>query len=30
MVACVIADHYLRQRGQVGAAPAWPLPPPAE
>jgi chorismate synthase len=25
MVACVIADHYLRQRGQVGAAPAWPF-----
>ena len=25
MVACVIADHYLRQRGQVGAMPAWPL-----
>jgi len=21
MVACVIADHYLRQRGQVGAPP---------
>jgi chorismate synthase len=29
MVACVIADHYLRQRGQVGATPAWPLPLPA-
>jgi chorismate synthase len=29
MVACVIADHYLRQRGQVGEAPAWPLPAPA-
>jgi chorismate synthase len=26
MVACVIADHYLRQRGQVGAAPPWPFP----
>jgi chorismate synthase len=26
MVACVIADHYLRQRGQVGAAPEWPFP----
>jgi chorismate synthase len=26
MVACVIADHYLRQRGQVGATPAWPFP----
>jgi chorismate synthase len=25
MVACVIADHYLRQRGQVGDAPAWPF-----
>jgi chorismate synthase len=27
MVACVIADHYLRQRGQVGVSPAWPLAP---
>jgi chorismate synthase len=26
MVACVIADHYLRQRGQVGATPTWPFP----
>ena len=26
MVACVIADHYLRHRGQVGAGPAWPFP----
>jgi chorismate synthase len=25
MVACVIADHYLRNRGQVGAPPAWPF-----
>jgi chorismate synthase len=25
MVACVIADHYLRQRGQVGESPAWPF-----
>jgi chorismate synthase len=25
MVACVIADHYLRQRGQVGPPPAWPF-----
>ena len=25
MLACVIADHYLRQRGQVGATPPWPL-----
>jgi chorismate synthase len=24
MVACVIADHYLRHRGQVGSPPAWP------
>src|SRR6202020_60845 len=28
MVACVIADHYLRQRGQVGEPPAWPFAPP--
>jgi chorismate synthase len=28
MVACVIADHYLRHRGQVGEGPAWPFPPP--
>src|ERR1700754_2776266 len=27
MVACVIADHYLRHRGQVGAPPAWPIAP---
>ncbi len=26
MVACVIADHYLRHRGQVGDGPAWPFP----
>ena len=26
MVACVVADHYLRHRGQVGNAPAWPFP----
>jgi chorismate synthase len=25
MVACVVADHYLRQRGQVGETPAWPV-----
>ena len=25
MVACVIADHYLRHRAQVGAPPAWPF-----
>jgi chorismate synthase len=29
MVACVIADHYLRQRGQVGAPVKWPFDPPA-
>jgi chorismate synthase len=28
MVACVVADHYLRHRGQVGEAPLWPFPPP--
>jgi chorismate synthase len=28
MVACVIADHYLRQRGQMGAGPVWPFAPP--
>jgi chorismate synthase len=26
MVACVIADHYLRQRGQMGDGPKWPFP----
>jgi chorismate synthase len=25
MVACVIADHYLRHRGQLGKPPAWPF-----
>jgi chorismate synthase len=25
MVVCVIADHYLRQRGQVGESPGWPF-----
>jgi chorismate synthase len=25
MVACVVADHYLRHRGQVGVGPAWPF-----
>ena len=25
MVACVLADHYLRHRGQVGDSPAWPF-----
>src|SRR5258705_2780264 len=29
MVACVIADHYLRQRAQVVEAPAWPFKNPA-
>jgi chorismate synthase len=28
MVACVIADHYLRHRGQVGDGPEWPFVPP--
>ena len=26
MVACVLADHYLRHRGQVGEGPSWPFP----
>ena len=26
MVACVIADHYLRHRGQVGTPVPWPFP----
>ena len=25
MVACVLADHFLRHRGQVGAGPSWPF-----
>jgi chorismate synthase len=25
MVACVIADHYLRHRGQMGEPPSWPF-----
>jgi chorismate synthase len=25
MVACVIADHYLRHRAQMGAGPSWPF-----
>ena len=25
MVACVVADHYLRHRGQVGASRRWPF-----
>jgi chorismate synthase len=28
MVACVVADHYLRARGQVGEPPPWPFTPP--
>jgi chorismate synthase len=30
MLACVIADHYLRHRGQVGETPAWPWPGPGK
>jgi chorismate synthase len=26
MVACVLADHFLRHRGQVGTTSAWPFP----
>src|SRR4029077_997157 len=29
MVACVVADHYLRQRGQIGGQPTWPFSSPA-
>jgi chorismate synthase len=25
MVACMVADHYLRQRAQLGESPAWPF-----
>jgi chorismate synthase len=25
MVACVVADHFLRQRGQMGENPSWPF-----
>ncbi|WP_445501623.1 chorismate synthase [Microvirga sp. G4-2] len=25
MVACVLADHFLRHRGQVGEGPSWPF-----
>lgn len=25
MVACVLADHFLRHRGQVGQGPSWPF-----
>jgi chorismate synthase len=28
MMACVIADHYLRHRGQVGGGTPWPFSPP--
>jgi len=28
MVACVLADHYLRHRAQVGETPPWPRPAP--
>jgi len=28
MVACVIADHFLRHRGQVGESVRWPFEPP--
>jgi chorismate synthase len=27
MLACVLADHYLRHRGQVGSPPVWPFSP---
>jgi chorismate synthase len=30
MVACVLADHYLRHRGQVGEPPVWPAPTPTD
>jgi chorismate synthase len=30
MMACVVADHYLRQRGQVGEPVQWPFTKPAE
>jgi chorismate synthase len=26
MLACVIADHYLRQRAQLAEPPRWPFP----
>jgi chorismate synthase len=29
MMACVLADHYLRHRGQVGERPSWPFPVPS-
>jgi chorismate synthase len=30
MMACVIADHYLRQRGQMGEPPVWPFTKPSK
>src|SRR5271168_2059176 len=30
MLACVLADHYLRHRGQVGETPSWPRRRPGE
>jgi chorismate synthase len=27
MVACVLADHYMMHRAQVGEGTAWPFPP---
>jgi chorismate synthase len=30
MMACVLADHYLRQRGQVGESPTWPFAKPGQ
>jgi len=30
MLACVLADHYLRHRGQVGETPPWPRRRPGE
>jgi len=30
MMACVLADHYLRQRGQVGPAVEWPFAKPGQ
>ena len=30
MMACVITDHYLRHRGQMGEPVAWPFPPRAK
>src|SRR5580704_10643239 len=30
MMACVLADHYLRHRAQLGETPPWPCPSPGE